>query len=192
MPQLLKHYMVNRDNLEYIIDEPYGYMYPQLPELQIVHILSKDNGVLYCLSTCADEVDGQPYTVPQTQGEGMKVITQTEWDNEISTFDNKQLIKRYDILRSLRDKMLQLTDWIVIKDVEQEQPISIDLKTWRQELRDLPNSNTFPISFPTLPTLLQSNIEIQGLYTRFNEVREIPMINDPLPPRDGPTPAGRG
>ena len=31
MPQLLKHYMVNRDNGEYIIDTPYGYVFPKLP-----------------------------------------------------------------------------------------------------------------------------------------------------------------
>ena len=237
MPQLLKHYMVNRDNGEYIIDTPYGYVFPKLPELEIVHTLSKDNGVLYCLSTCADVleyevtvsaeelvdyqnnsnititsttertvevpvVDNQtldptgevvtqtvydlvytePYVVSQTEGEGLKVITQQEWDDTITEFDNRQEEKRYNILRDIRDKILEITDWIVIRDLEQQETVSTEFKIWRQELRDLPNSVEFPTFFPTPPTELENNTEIQELYSRFDEVRGVSMINDPLPP----------
>ena len=237
MPQLLKHYMVNRDNGEYIIDTPHGYVYPKLPELEIVHTLSKDNGVLYCLSTCADVleytitvsadelvnyqnnsnititstiertievpvVDNQtldptgevvtqtvydlvytePYVVPETEGEGLKVITQQEWDDVITEFDNRQQEKRYDILRDIRDKILEITDWMVIRDFEQQEAVSTEFKIWRQALRDLPNSIEFPSSFPTLPTELETHTEIQELYSRFDEVRRVFMINDPLPP----------
>ena len=237
MSHLLKHYMVNRDNGQYIIDTPHGYVYPKLPELETVHTLSKDNGVLYCLSTCADVleytitvladelinyqnnsnititstiertievpvVDNQtldptgevvtqtvydlvytePYVVPETEGEGLQVITQQEWDDVISEFDNRQQEKRYDILRDIRDKILEITDWMVIRDFEQQEAVSTEFKIWRQALRDLPNSIEFPSSFPTLPTELENNTEIQELYSRFDEVRRVFMINDPLPP----------
>ena len=237
MSHLLKHYMVNRDNGQYIIDTPHGYVYPKLPELEIVHTLSKDNGVLYCLSTCADVleyevtvsaeelvdyqnnsnititstiertievpvVDNQtldptgevvtqtvydlvytePYVVSQTEGEGLKVITQQEWDDTITEFDNRQEEKRYNILRDIRDKILEITDWIVIRDLEQQETVSTEFKIWRQALRDLPNSVEFPTFFPTPPTELENNTEIQELYSRFDEVRGVSMINDPLPP----------
>jgi len=237
MSHLLKHYMVNRDNGQYIIDTLHGYVYPKLPELEIVHTLSKDNGVLYCLSTCADVleytitvsadelvnyqnnsnititstiertievpvVDNQtldptgevvtqtvydlvytePYVVPETEGEGLQVITQQEWDDVISEFDNRQQEKRYDILRDIRDKILEITDWMVIRDFEQQEAVSTEFKIWRQALRDLPNSIEFPSSFPTLPTELETHTEIQELYSKFDEVRGVSMINDPLPP----------
>jgi hypothetical protein len=250
--------MVNRDNGEYIIDTPHGYVFPKLPELEIVHTLSKDNGVLYCLSTCADVLEyevtvsaeelvdyqnnsnititsttertvevpaeptlvrarnengtfigddpsteadeawvsqsqtstvtvydvvyTEPYVVPQTEGEGLKVITQQEWDDTITEFDSRQEEKRYNILRDIRDKILEITDWIVIRDLEQQETVSTEFKIWRQELRDLPNSVEFPTFFPTPPTELENNTEIQELYSRFDEVRGVSMINDPLPP----------
>jgi hypothetical protein len=223
--------MINRDNGEYIIDTPHGYVFPKLPELQIVHTLFKDNGVLYCLSTCADVLEyevtlsaeelvdyqnnsnititsttertievsvddnetgevitrtvydvvyTEPYIVSQTEGEGLQVITQQEWDDTITEFDNKQEEKRYNILRDIRDKILEITDWIVIRDLEQQETVSQEFKTWRQELRNLPNSVEFPSGFPTLPTELENHNEIQELYNRFDEVRGISMINDPL------------
>ena len=68
---------------------------------------------------------------------------------------------------------------MAIKSLEQE-TLSAEFKTWRQTLRDLPNSSTFPTGFPTLPTELQNHTEIQELYNRFDEVRSIFMIQDPL------------
>jgi hypothetical protein len=256
MSQLLKHYMINRDNGEYILNVPHGYVFPKLPELEIVHTLFKDNVVLYCLSTCADVLeyeitlseeelinyqnnsnitivsstertieiseqptlvrarneDGtfmrddpsteadqawtsqlqsttitvydvvytEPYIVSQTEGEGLQVITQQEWDDTITEFDNRQEEKRYNILRDIRDKILEITDWIVIRDLEQQETVSQEFKTWRQELRNLPNRTEFPTFFPILPTELENNTEIQELYSKFYEVRGVFMINDPL------------
>jgi hypothetical protein len=248
--------MVNRDNGEYIIDTPHGYVFPKLPELQIVHTLFKDSGVLYCLSTCADvleyevtvsaeelinyqnntnitiisstertvEVSAEPtlvrtrnengtfmrddpsteadeawtsqsqtttitvydvvytkpYVVPQTEGEGLKVITQQEWDDTITEFDNKQEEKRYNILRPIRDELLFVTDWIVIKAKETGEILSTGFKTWRQELRDLPEQSPFPTGFPTLPSEVENDYKVLALYARWSEVSSIPMINDPL------------
>lgn len=132
------------------------------------------------IETVYDVVYRESYIIQETEGEGLKIITQQEWDAEIEGFDNRQQEKRYNILREIRDRILEITDWIAIKSLEQES-LSTEFKTWRQTLRDLPNSVTFPTEFPTLPTELENHTEIQELYSRFNEVRSIQMINDPLP-----------
>jgi hypothetical protein len=128
--------------------------------------------------TVYDVVYRESYILEES--EGLQILTQQEWDAEISTFDSHRTQERYDILREIRDKILELTDWVVIKDLEQNGSVSAEFKTWRQTLRDLPNSQTFPTGFPTLPTELQSHSEISSLYGRFDEVRSIPMIQDPL------------
>jgi hypothetical protein len=132
------------------------------------------------IETVYDVVYREIYIIQETEGEGLKILTQQEWDAEIEGFDNRQQEKRYDILREIRDRILEITDWIAIKSLEQES-LSTEFKTWRQTLRDLPNSVTFPTEFPTLPTELENHTEIQELYSRFNEVRSIQMINDTLP-----------
>ena len=128
--------------------------------------------------TVYDVVYRESYILEES--EGLQILTQQEWDAEISTFDSNRTQERYDVLREIRDRILELTDWMVIKDLEQSGSISVEFKTWRQDLRDLPNSQTFPTGFPTLPTELQGHSEINALYGRFDEVRSIPMIQDPL------------
>lgn len=130
------------------------------------------------IETVYDVVYRESYTLEES--EGLQILTQQEWDAEISTFDSHRTQERYDILREIRDRILELTDWMVIKDLEQSRSVSAEFKTWRQDLRDLPNSQTFPTGFPTLPTELQGHSEINALYGRFGEVRSILMIHDPL------------
>lgn len=128
--------------------------------------------------TVYDVIYREPYVIEES--DGIKIFTQDEWNQEIEIFDNRQKEKRYNILREIRDKILELTDWMITREWEQGKEISQDFKTWRQALRDLPNLNTFPLEFPILPTSLENHTEIQSLYARFNEVRFIPMIYDPL------------
>ena len=128
--------------------------------------------------TVYDVVYRESYILKES--EGLQILTQQEWDAEISTFDSYRTQERYDILREIRDRILELTDWMVIKDLEQSGSVSVEFKTWRQDLRDLPNSQIFPTGFPTLPTELQGHSEINALYARFDEVKSIPMIHDPL------------
>jgi len=122
----------------------------------------------------------EPYVLQES--EGLSILTQEQWDNEITSFDNRQKEKRYNILRVNRDKMLELTDWIVTKELEQGNTLDEDFKTWRQALRVFPNSDTFPTSYPSLPVNLQGNEELVKLTNTFDQVRIINMINDPLPP----------
>ena len=112
--------------------------------------------------------------------EGLQVFTQQQWDDEIAAYDARQEQKRYNILRPIRDELLFVTDWIVIKAKETGGTLSAGFKTWRQELRDLPEQSPFPTGFPTLASNVDNDSKVLALYARWNEVTSIPMINDPL------------
>lgn len=175
---LLKHYWVDRSNITIFAlsqsqyNTPlFGTVAPNIPGLEIVYRIFDENGIPFCLSTCPDEVE-------VTETEGLTILTQEQWDEEIATYDAIQEVKRLDIVRTYRDRALTETDWIVIKAKETGTNISVDFKNWRQELRDLPQQEPFPITFPTLP---------EGIVVSFTDdeyqgaLRSIPMINDPVP-----------
>jgi hypothetical protein len=128
--------------------------------------------------TVYDIVYRESYIIEQV--EGLWVITQSDWDNEISSYDTRQAEKRYNVIRELRDEMLKLTDWIVIKAKEQGTNLTAEFKNWRQSLRDLPAQSPFPTGFPILPSNLENDTKLQKLINRFSEVTSISMINDPL------------
>lgn len=180
MSQLLKHYWVNRDNPEEFATTPehfsryrFGVIMPDISGLNIVHTLTDSNNITFFLSTCPDDV-----TI--IQKDGLQVITQQEWDAEIASYDAAQEAKRYDILRKHRNVLLDKSDWFVTKSVDTGVGLSTAFVTWRQTLRDLPVSNTFPTEIPTCPE--QINVD-QITYNEYvSELRTIPMINDPLPP----------
>ena len=130
----------------------------------------------------------EPYVV--TESVGLTTLSQAQWDSEISTYDTRQQNKRYDVLRVNRDKMLESTDWLVIKSQETNTTLPTDFTTWRHELRELPNNVGFPTSYPTLPSSLESDSQLQELTSNFNEVRSFQMINDPLPPLPEPESPG--
>ena len=133
--------------------------------------------------TVYDLVYREPHILEES--EGLSILTQEQWDAELVSYDERQTQKRYDILRTNRDKMLELTDWMVIRDLESGS-LSDDFKTWRQALRDIPNSDTFPTSYPTLPFSLENDTELKNLTDSFDQVRSIPMFNDPLLPLPEP------
>ena len=126
----------------------------------------------------------QPYVV--TESVGLTTLSQAQWDSEISTYDTRQQNKRYDVLRVNRNKMLESTDWLVIKSQESNVALSTEFKTWRQELRELPNSVGFPTAYPTLPSSLENDSQLQELTSNFDEIRSFQMVNDPLPPLPEP------
>jgi len=114
--------------------------------------------------------------------EGLQVFTQQQWDDEIAAYDARQEQKRYNILRPIRDELLFVTDWIVIKAKETGGTLSAGFKTWRQALRDLPDQIPFPTGFPPLSSIVENDPKVLSLYARWSEVTSIPMINDPLMP----------
>lgn len=179
MTKLLKHYWVDRDNLSVFAVTPTQWSRPMfgvisflVDGLETIYKLSDENGVEFFLSTCPDE------TVIEER-EGLKVLTQAEWDAEIAAYDARQEQKRSFFIRKYRDQLLEATDWIVIMANETETVLSTDFKTWRQSLRDLPTLVTFPTELPAAPTGVVVDQAIYDAYV--GELRSIPMINDPLP-----------
>jgi hypothetical protein len=134
------------------------------------------------IETVYDVVYTELYILEETEGEGLKIITQEEWDNEIVLYDARQEQKRYNALRPIRDEILLVTDWIVIKAIEQGITLDEEFRDWRQALRDLPDGEEFPTGFPSLPSIVENDERVLVLYARWNEVTSIHMINDPLMP----------
>lgn len=180
MTQLLKHYLVDRDNpsvfattSEQYSRPLFGTISPNIEGLEVVHSLTDENGISCFLSTCPDT------TVIQ-EVEGLEILTQAEWDAEIAAYDTRQEAKRWGFIRKHRDQLLVQTDWMVIKAKEQATNLSSTFKDWRQSLRDLPASATFPLELPAAPEGVPVDQSIYSAYIA--ELRSIPMINDPLPP----------
>lgn len=57
-------------------------------------------------------------------------------------------------VRSERDRLIAETDWIVVKAKETSTNVPAAIKTYRQELRDLPTTSGFPhtVTWPTKPS----------------------------------------
>lgn len=227
MSQLLKHYFINRDTKGWATDTKFGLMVPVIKDLNIVHQLTDNNEIPFCLSTCPEYFEYQ--TTLSTEGlqdlqnnvgittvtvveipapepteenpnpqvfydvvyhqdyiiqeeVGISTLTQEQWDNEISIYDQKQEEKRLNILRNCREQVLQETDWIVIKSTETNVGLSTEFKEWRQTLRDLPGIATteFPAELPQPPEEIVISQDTYDYYSR--EIRNIHMINDTLPP----------
>lgn len=54
MSQLIKHRLVDRDTGEWILGSLRGYVFPKIKGLEIIHQLTDENGVNFCLSTAPD------------------------------------------------------------------------------------------------------------------------------------------
>jgi deoxyribodipyrimidine photolyase len=178
MTQLIKHYLLDRDNPSVFATTPEQWAQPMFgvinftaEGLEKVYTLFDENGIEFFFSTCPDE------TVIEEK-EGLAVLTQAEWDAEIAAYDARQSTKRLNLVRKYRDQLLNQTDWIVIKAKETDTNLSTEFKDWRQSLRDLPSAATFPTELPAPPAGVSVD---QSIYTSYIEdLRKVPMINDPL------------
>jgi hypothetical protein len=140
--------------------------------INIVQRLNYDNGIPYFLCTATDD-----FNVSEYSSSGVSSMTSTEWNNTISSYDTEQERKRYVFVREMRDDALNTSDMYVIKQVECNVAITTEFRTWRQELRDLPNGDNFPITWPTYPSEV-SGIITGGQYQ--SNLKVIHMINDPI------------
>ena len=155
-------------------DQRFKYQEPNFEHITIVHRFNVENGIPYFLCTAPNSYDITELS-PLT---GVSSITQSEWDTEISNYDNAQEIKRYATVREMRNSALDESDIHVIKQVECNVAITTEFRDWRQELRDLPNGDSFPINWPTPP----SNITVSMTQEEYRStLRNIHMINDPIP-----------
>ena len=63
---------------------------------------------------------------------------ETARDNEEAAWANAAPARALADLRGKRDRLLQVSDWEIIQELEKGNAISDDMKTYRQALRDLP------------------------------------------------------
>ena len=63
---------------------------------------------------------------------------ETARDNEEAAWANAAPARALADLRGKRDRLLQVSDWEIIQELEKGNAISSDMKTYRQALRDLP------------------------------------------------------
>ena len=191
--QLLHHYWVDRNNPSVYVTTTnnQGKTLPRIEGLEIIHRLTDENGIDCFLSRIPDEeevtetVDGVTrtytrYRVTETEGAGLNIVTQTEWDQIITDFDARQNTKRVDVVRKYRDQLLNKTDWVVVKAKETGGTLSTDFKSWRTSLRDLPTVGITTHTLPTAPVPVEGVEDtVQSAYE--SELRAVRMITDPLP-----------
>jgi hypothetical protein len=128
--------------------------------------------------TSYDVVYQEAYNLEET--EGLSIIAQQEWDTIVDAYDARQLQKRLEVLRSVRDEILSSSDWVVVKSLEKGSVLSTSFKDWRQSLRDLPSEEIFPSELPPVHSEVGGDAKVLSAYVRWNEVTSIPMINDPI------------
>ena len=96
-------------------------------------------------------VDG--VQIPLTQEEiAQRQAEETAWNNGAKD-------RAIENLRQKRDNLLKQSDWEILKELEKGNTISTAMKTYRQDLRDLPStiadddtaSDVDAIVFPTKP-----------------------------------------
>ena len=154
-------------------DQRFKYREPNFPGITIVHRMDVDGPIPYFLCTATDNYDMDT----EHSSTGITSMSQSEWDNIINTYDSKQETERYSRVRQMRDDALDESDMYVIKQVECNVAITTEFRTWRQQLRDLPNGEDFPINWPTPPSNVVGIIT-NGEYQ--STLKSIPMINDPI------------
>ena len=64
---------------------------------------------------------------------------ETARDNEEAAWANAAPARALAELRSKRNSLLQSSDWEIMQELEKNNAISDNMKTYRQALRDLPN-----------------------------------------------------
>lgn len=119
----------------------------------------------------------EAYTI--VENDGLKILTQEQWNTEISNYDARQTEKRYSEIRIVRDEVLKDTDWMVTKTTESGSNLSDEFKNWRTTLRDLPSVGITTDTFPATPDSIQFDQNITKDYSQ--KLRSIVLINDTLP-----------
>lgn len=127
--------------------------------------------------TLHDVTYREAYTI--VENDGIEILTQEEWDTEISNYDTRQTEKRYGEIRIIRDEVLKETDWIVTKTIEDGSVLTDEFKNWRTTLRDLPSVGITTDIFPATPGSIKVDENITKDYSE--KLRSIELINDTLP-----------
>lgn len=77
------------------------------------------------------------------------IITKTQQEQE---FLAKRAAEQWSIIRTQRDQLLKETDWVTIRSIDTNQPMSLAWSVYRQALRDITlQSDPFQIQWPEKP-----------------------------------------
>ena len=76
-----------------------------------------------------------------------------QWDADASAYNADKVNRKLELIKKLRLKRLQETDYLANSDITMPD----NIKTWRQELRDLPQTYTTEAEYDTL-------LEKQGVF----------------------------
>ena len=85
----------------------------------------------------------------------------TDDEGEVTSAADNEASYKADIdtkaatsVRTERDRLMHDTDWIIVKAKETSTNVPAAIKTYRQELRDLPSASGFPhtMTWPTKPS----------------------------------------
>jgi len=163
-------------NVETFSEQRHKYKTPNFNGITILHEM-EDGIVPYFLCTAADDYD----ITDQPTEAGVVQLSQSEWDAITFPFDANQELLRYNLMREIRNEALEISDVLVIKSVECETSLSQEFKDWRQALRDLPNGDTFPLTFPTPPSEVTDMVDITTNEQYQKSLRSTFMFIDPLP-----------
>lgn len=98
-----------------------------------------------------------PYYYPDFVGGYQKVICDFDREELIvvdMSEDEKQkkISEKWETIRSIRNKLLNKTDWIVIQSIEKNEIVPSNYFNYRQELRDIPQKYSDPneVVYPTI------------------------------------------
>ena len=119
----------------------------------------KAKGVPYASELALSNVHALKKIIEWNGTHGIKVYRMTSclfpWFSEYDIFTMPDIDAiAASSVRLARDSKLAKTDWLVTKSVDTGVSIGSSWTTYRQELRDLPNSSGFPhsVTWPTEPS----------------------------------------
>jgi hypothetical protein len=100
----------------------------------------------------------QDYTIEQQITKASKPTYKCVWSNTTFTWNDTRTPEQQNSAAenqviATRDMLLDESDWIVVRAVDQGTPIPTDWQTYRQALRDITNQSGYPtnVVWPVAP-----------------------------------------
>jgi hypothetical protein len=95
-----------------------------------------------------EEIEDAGYTGPYVEPEYNQNYETLSWDSNTLSFFVNQIPDEdlWHVVRSVRDNLLQETDWSQLPDSPLSENIKLKYKIYRQQLRDIPSTYTDPKS----------------------------------------------
>jgi hypothetical protein len=142
MAQLIKHYFINRETKAYAVDTKFGLMLPDIKGLDIIHRLTDENDIPYCLSTCPEYFE---YTTTVSQevlqelqsNPNITVVSSSEVSVEGETLYNVTYQEAYTLDQTEGLSVISQEVWdgeVFVYDVRQTEKRIEVLRSIRDEI----------------------------------------------------------